>query len=316
MAPAVPAWRQFPIRELLDMTSRIPDYANQPAFEAALLADPSAHFTTAQLVSYVAALPLGPAGYNYSNTDYILAQMIIERVTHDSYASHLTRRIIDPLGLRSTCLAPYTCPLSDAAQMPAGYLRGQALGEEDDALRDPGTGAQRSRSTWSTREVARSEVRKSASAPITTNYHVFLSHAYEDAELIAGIKLLIENDGLSVYVDWIDDPQADRSKVSSATADMLRQRMNNCQFLMFATSKASPDAKWMPRELGYFDGYRRDHVGILPIVESDGRGFLGQEYIGLYPKFELINFERTGRRLTRFTGENQGETLEQATWRM
>ena len=48
--------------------------------------------------------------------------MIIERVTHDSYASQLTRRIIDPLGLRSTCLAPYTCPLSDAAQMPAGYL--------------------------------------------------------------------------------------------------------------------------------------------------------------------------------------------------
>ena len=120
--PQYPAWQHITIRQLLDMTSGIPDYANQPAFEAALLGDPSAHFTTAQLVSYVAALPLGPAGYNYSNTDYILAQMIIERVTHDSYASQLTRRIIDPLGLRSTCLAPYTCPLSDAAQMPAGYL--------------------------------------------------------------------------------------------------------------------------------------------------------------------------------------------------
>ena len=56
------------------------------------------------------------------NTDYILAQMIIEKVTHDSYASQLTRRIIDPLRLRSTCLAPYTCRPSDAARRPAGYF--------------------------------------------------------------------------------------------------------------------------------------------------------------------------------------------------
>ena len=120
--PQYPAWRHITIRQLLDMTSRIPGYTSQPAFDAALLADPSAHFTTAQLVSYVARLPLGPAGYHYSNTNYIIAQMIIERATHDSYASQLSRRIIDPLRLSATCLAPYTCPPSDAALMPAGYL--------------------------------------------------------------------------------------------------------------------------------------------------------------------------------------------------
>ena len=48
--------------------------------------------------------------------------MIIEKVTHDSYADQLTRRIITPLRLRTTCLAPYTCPASDAARMPAGYF--------------------------------------------------------------------------------------------------------------------------------------------------------------------------------------------------
>ena len=48
--------------------------------------------------------------------------MIVEKVTGDSYASQITRRIIDPLRLRATCLAPYTCPPSDAAAMPAGYL--------------------------------------------------------------------------------------------------------------------------------------------------------------------------------------------------
>ncbi|MGD0245642.1 MAG: serine hydrolase domain-containing protein [Streptosporangiaceae bacterium] len=120
--PEYPAWRHITIRQLLDMTSRIPNYTSQPAFAAALEANPSARFTTAQLVSYVTGLSLGPAGYNYTNTDYILAQMIIEKVTHDTYAGQLTRRIIDPLRLRSTCLAPYTCPPSDAARMPAGYL--------------------------------------------------------------------------------------------------------------------------------------------------------------------------------------------------
>src|ERR1039457_5077317 len=107
--PQYPAWRHITIPQL-------------PASAAAIEANPSARFTPAQLVSYVTGLPLGPAGYSYTNTDYILAQMIIEKVTHDTYASQLTHRIIDPLRLRSTCLAPYTCPPSDAAQMPAGYL--------------------------------------------------------------------------------------------------------------------------------------------------------------------------------------------------
>ena len=120
--PQYPAWRHITIRQLLDMTSRIPDYTSQPAFAAAVAANPSARFTTAQLVSYVAGLRLGPKGWHYTNTDYILAQMIIEKVTHDTYASRLTQRIIDPLRLRSTCLAPDTCPPSDAARMPAGYL--------------------------------------------------------------------------------------------------------------------------------------------------------------------------------------------------
>jgi D-alanyl-D-alanine carboxypeptidase len=120
--PQYPAWRDITIRQLLDMTSRIPDYLYQPAFAAAFAANPRTRFTAARLVSYVAGLPLGPPGWHYTNTDYILAQMIIERVTHDSYAGQLTRRILTPLRLRTTCLAPYTCPQSDAARMPAGYF--------------------------------------------------------------------------------------------------------------------------------------------------------------------------------------------------
>jgi len=39
-----------------------------------------------------------------------------------------------------------------------------------------------------------------------TNYDIFLSHSFKDAELILGIKKILEDDyGYSVYVDWIED---------------------------------------------------------------------------------------------------------------
>jgi D-alanyl-D-alanine carboxypeptidase len=120
--PQYPAWHHVTIKQLLNMTSRIPNYALQPAFAAALAKDPARRFTAAQLVSYAVGLTPAPKGYYYSDTNYILAQMIIEKVTHDTYADQLTRRIITPLRLHDLCYAPYTCPQADAAQMPAGYF--------------------------------------------------------------------------------------------------------------------------------------------------------------------------------------------------
>jgi D-alanyl-D-alanine carboxypeptidase len=120
--PQYPAWRSVTIKRLLNMTSGIAEYAFQPAFLTTLAANLSTDFSAAQLVSYAVGVPLGPAGYSYSDTNYILAQMIIERVTHDSYADQLTKRIIIPLRLRSLCYAPYTCPAADAARMATGYF--------------------------------------------------------------------------------------------------------------------------------------------------------------------------------------------------
>ena len=119
--PQYPAWRHVTIRQLLNMTSGIADYALEPGFVAAIAANPSTRFSAARLVSYAVGVPRAK-GWLYSDTNYILAQMIIERVTHRSYAEQLTRRITRPLRLRTMCDAPYTCPPADAARMPAGYF--------------------------------------------------------------------------------------------------------------------------------------------------------------------------------------------------
>ena len=119
--PQYPAWRQVTIRQLLNMTSGIQDSLAQPAYLQAYAADPNQVFSGERLVSYVAGLPL-ETGWVYSNTNYVLAQMIIERVTHDSYAGQLRRRIAIPLGLHNLLVSPTRYPRSVTTRLPAGYF--------------------------------------------------------------------------------------------------------------------------------------------------------------------------------------------------
>jgi D-alanyl-D-alanine carboxypeptidase len=56
--PQYPQWMNITIRQLLNMTSGIPDYAVTAAFLNAVTANPAAVFTAAQLVSYAYGLPL------------------------------------------------------------------------------------------------------------------------------------------------------------------------------------------------------------------------------------------------------------------
>ncbi|QIK79045.1 toll/interleukin-1 receptor domain-containing protein [Sphingomonas piscis] len=117
----------------------------------------------------------------------------------------------------------------------------------------------------------------------SSNFDVFLSHSILDKELIAGAKLALEERGLSVYVDWITDPQLDRTRVSTGTASHLRRRMRQCQMLVYVHSENAAVSKWCPWELGYFDGMRRGNVFIMPVASNIKYGFEGQEYLGLYP---------------------------------
>lgn len=121
-----------------------------------------------------------------------------------------------------------------------------------------------------------------------TRYDVFLSHSYKDAELILGVKALIEKLGLSVYVDWIDDSLLDRSQVTAKTAEILRLRMRASSSLIYVHSPKTSDSVWMPWELGYFDGFRPSFVWILPLVADSDTEFKGQEYLGLYPTVDKI----------------------------
>ncbi|MDE3721377.1 toll/interleukin-1 receptor domain-containing protein [Nocardiopsis sp. N85] len=167
----------------------------------------------------------------------------------------------------------------------------------------------RARAGGLTAEGARERLRESAKSAVGP-FDVFLSHSFQDAQVILGLRGLLSDQGLRVYVDWVDDPELDRSRVSSATAARLRQRMQQSRSLIYATSRAARKSRWMPWELGYFDGIRDgSRVSILP-VDGDGlSAFDGEEYLGLYRVIEKVNADDQIRPYVLSHSRRQGESL-------
>lgn len=126
-------------------------------------------------------------------------------------------------------------------------------------------------------------------ASATTTFDVFLSHAIKDAEIVLGATNILTSRGLSVYVDWIVDPAMERSEVTAETAGILRTRMKQSRSLLYLYSTNSQRSRWMPWELGFFDGFS-GAVAVLPIVSDNGTAdFSKEEYLGLYPKVEIAS---------------------------
>lgn len=131
----------------------------------------------------------------------------------------------------------------------------------------------------------------SAKTRDTETFDIFLSHSIADAELVLGVKQLLEQQGATVYVDWSHDRQLDRSKVNADTAALLRTRMRQSKSLIYLATDAATSSTWMPWELGFFDGYRSGGVAIMPLLDRETDGFAGQEYLGLYPRVTKDNYK-------------------------
>ncbi|WP_080236657.1 toll/interleukin-1 receptor domain-containing protein [Spirosoma rigui] len=142
--------------------------------------------------------------------------------------------------------------------------------------------------------LAESRNSQSSTNNLKKEFDIFLSHSSDDAEQVLGLKLIIEDLGHSVYIDWIDDPQLDRKKVDKATAKLLKHRMGKSKCLFYAFSENSNQSKWMPWELGYFDALK-NKVAILPISQTAKPEFKGTEYLGLYYYIDIAPVSSTGK---------------------
>ena len=123
-------------------------------------------------------------------------------------------------------------------------------------------------------------------------YDIFLSHSSKDMDLIAGLKLILEDLGYSVYVDW-NDNQLDPNNVTPETAKILRERMSQCKSLLYAFSENASNSKWMPWELGYFDALKNSRVAVLPITQTAKYSYKGSEFIGVYYVIQIAQIQNT-----------------------
>ncbi|MFT3794058.1 serine hydrolase domain-containing protein [Flavobacterium sp.] len=95
---------QITVRMLLNHTSGIPEYNENPEFLSEVLLHPLKNFTAEEALSGIENLPLQwkpGSKYRYVNTNYMLLALIGDAVTGD-HAQYIREHIFKPLGLQNS----------------------------------------------------------------------------------------------------------------------------------------------------------------------------------------------------------------------
>ena len=109
--PDYPNADRVTLRMLASVTSGYPDYIQEnPAFQAAQLAEPFRQWTDDELLDFAFALPVvcDPGTcFHYAHTNFILLGRVIEQVTKKSVTELMLQRFIHPLGMRDTKITKF-----------------------------------------------------------------------------------------------------------------------------------------------------------------------------------------------------------------
>jgi D-alanyl-D-alanine carboxypeptidase len=113
--------REITIGMLLNHTSGVYDYSTDPAYRAAVLADPARRWTAAEQIELALTLgqPYFPPGrgFHYADTEYVLAGQVVQQATGAPLHAVMRELIIDPLCLGDT----YTESLEPPAPAPRAH---------------------------------------------------------------------------------------------------------------------------------------------------------------------------------------------------
>jgi len=130
LAEQFPDVADIPIRDLLGMTSGIPDYMNVPdAAVAAHAQAPDTEWDPEQLITFGIGGGLSPVGTpGYSTTNFIILQEIAESLTGQPIQELVKERLTDRLGMPGTAL-PYNEDTTLPEPVSHGYMS-EACNEE------------------------------------------------------------------------------------------------------------------------------------------------------------------------------------------
>lgn len=123
--PQFPQWQNITIRQLLNHTSGIFNYTETGTFHQIRKLNPEAEFTPEQIIHMASAHHsyFAPGrGWKYSNTNYVLAGMIIETVTGKPIADVMDEYLHG--GMRVNLINTYYLPRFYPAQVMAHMAHG------------------------------------------------------------------------------------------------------------------------------------------------------------------------------------------------
>jgi D-alanyl-D-alanine carboxypeptidase len=93
------------VGDLLGHTSGVSD-VGQREVRSDLRREPERRWRPDEVLEAIASRYSTGSGFNYANTNYIIAGLVIESVTGQPFDAELTRRVLEPLELTGTYLPP------------------------------------------------------------------------------------------------------------------------------------------------------------------------------------------------------------------
>src|SRR3990167_8776371 len=122
--PKYRKWRNVTIKQLLNMTSGIPNATHNKTVLKNMMTKVQPNYNPEKLIKIAYQYPLkfkSGHGWSYSNTGYLLLGMIIEKITKKPLPAALNDEIFSPYDLHHTIFSNNTYTNSQLEEMVHGY---------------------------------------------------------------------------------------------------------------------------------------------------------------------------------------------------
>jgi D-alanyl-D-alanine carboxypeptidase len=132
--PQYPRWKDITVKSLLNHTSGVYNYTHGKAFDNKLRKNPDKFWSLDELADMAYQHPnLSKPGerYRYTNTDYILLGLVIEKVMNKSI-QQVFNQYLQQYNLNNTFYSPSSYPKDAMSKMAHGYNRDETFGFNTD----------------------------------------------------------------------------------------------------------------------------------------------------------------------------------------
>ncbi|WP_051131824.1 serine hydrolase domain-containing protein [Legionella tunisiensis] len=122
--PDYPHWGQLSLSGLLNMSTGIPNYSDAPRMNYLMSKNLRQYWNQSDLINLVYSKQLNPPlkpGYFYSNTGYVLMDIILSKAYKTSFKNLLSSKILTPLKLQNTFYPLPDYPVEVLQRLVRGY---------------------------------------------------------------------------------------------------------------------------------------------------------------------------------------------------